>query len=73
MTQSQCPVPLTESQFFESEMRCAVIEAETREEVMRDMEDQIREMETRFTRRLMNEVRFLDKKGSKADSSCRAS
>ena len=40
-------------------MRCAVVEAETREEVMRDMEDQIREMETRFTRRLMNEVRVF--------------
>jgi kinesin family protein 20 len=40
-------------------MRCAVVEAETREEVMRDMEDQIREMETRFTRRLMNEVRLF--------------
>ena len=39
-------------------MRCAVVEAETREEVMRDMEDQIREMETRFARRLMNEVRL---------------
>lgn len=59
MARSQCPVPLTESQLFESEMRCAVVEAETREEVMRDMEDQIREMETRFTRRLMNEVRLF--------------
>jgi kinesin family protein 20 len=59
VAQLQCPVPLTESQLFESEMRCAVVEAETREEVMRDMEDQIREMETRFTRRLMNEVRLF--------------
>lgn len=39
-------------------MCCAVVEAETREEVMRDMEERIREMETRFARRLMNEVRL---------------
>jgi kinesin family member 20 len=39
-------------------MRSAVIEAETREEVMREMEERIREMEKRFTRRLMNEVRL---------------
>jgi len=37
-------------------MRSAVIEAETREEVMREMEERIREMEQRFARRLMNEV-----------------
>ena len=39
-------------------MRSAVIEAETREEVMREMEERIREMEKRFARRLMNEVRL---------------
>ena len=38
-------------------MRSAVIEAETREEVMREMEERVREMEKRFARRLMNEVR----------------
>ncbi|KAF8272945.1 P-loop containing nucleoside triphosphate hydrolase protein [Lactarius quietus] len=43
-------------QLFESEMRSAVIEAETREEVMREMEGRILEIEKRFTRRLMNEV-----------------
>jgi kinesin family member 20 len=37
-------------------MRSAVIEAEIREEVMREMEERIREMEKRFARRLMNEV-----------------
>jgi kinesin family protein 20 len=37
-------------------MRCAVIEAETREEVMKEMEDRMRNMETLYTRRLMNEV-----------------
>ena len=42
-------------------MRSAVIEAETREEVMREMEERIMEIEKRFTRRLMNEVRLADK------------
>lgn len=37
-------------------MRSAVVEAETREEVMREMEERIREMEKRFARRLRNEV-----------------
>jgi hypothetical protein len=32
---------LTVSQLFDSEMRRAVIESETREEVMREMEEQI--------------------------------
>ena len=41
-------------------MRSAVIEAETREEVMREMEERIREMEQRFARRLMNEVRLSE-------------
>ena len=41
-------------------MRSAVIEAETREEVMREMEERIREMEQRFARRLMNEVRVSE-------------
>ncbi|KAH9982702.1 P-loop containing nucleoside triphosphate hydrolase protein [Lactifluus volemus] len=43
-------------QLLESEMRSVVIEAETREEVMGEMEERIREMEKRFARRLMNEV-----------------
>jgi hypothetical protein len=37
-------------------MRCAVIEAETREEVMREMEERMRKMEQMYTRRLRNEV-----------------
>jgi hypothetical protein len=37
-------------------MRCAIIEAETREEVMREMEERMRNMEKMYTRRLMNEV-----------------
>ena len=50
------PTSLTMSQLFDSEMRSAVVEAETREEVMREMEERIGEMEKRFARRLMNEV-----------------
>lgn len=51
---------LTVSQLFDSEMRSAVIEAETREEVMREMEERISEIEKRFARRLMNEVRLSE-------------
>jgi kinesin family member 20 len=47
---------LTVSRVFDSERRSSVIEAETREEVMREMEERISEMEKRFARRLMNEV-----------------
>ncbi|KAG6868545.1 hypothetical protein C0993_001241 [Termitomyces sp. T159_Od127] len=43
-------------QLFESEMRCAIIEAETREEVMREMEERMRSMEEVYSRRLMKEV-----------------
>ncbi|KAF9269962.1 kinesin-domain-containing protein [Marasmius fiardii PR-910] len=43
-------------QLYESEMRCALIEAETREEVMREMEERMQEMERMYTRRLMKEV-----------------
>jgi hypothetical protein len=43
-------------QLFESEMRCAIIEAETREEVMREMEERMRNMEGMYSRRLMTEV-----------------
>lgn len=39
-------------------MRSAVIEAETREEVMREMEERMRSLERMYARRLMNEVRF---------------
>lgn len=43
-------------QLFEAEMRCALIEAETREEVMREMEERMRIMEEKYSRRLMSEV-----------------
>lgn len=37
-------------------MRCALVEAETREEVMEEMEERMRAMEKMFKRRLMKEV-----------------
>ncbi|KAJ7124772.1 kinesin-like protein [Mycena crocata] len=43
-------------QLFESEMRCAIIEADVREEVMREMELRMASMEKMYARRLMNEV-----------------
>ncbi|KAI0318991.1 P-loop containing nucleoside triphosphate hydrolase protein [Amylostereum chailletii] len=43
-------------QLLDAEMRAAVIEAETREEVMHEMEERMLEMEKMFARRLMNEV-----------------
>ena len=43
-------------QLFESETRCAIIEAETREEVIREMEERMRSMERMYAKRLMDEV-----------------
>lgn len=40
-------------------MRSALIEAETREEVMREMEDRMRIMEEKYSHRLMSEVNPL--------------
>ena len=37
-------------------MRAAVVEAETREEVMQETQERMRSMEEMFTRRLMKEV-----------------
>ena len=47
-------------QLFESEMRCAIVEAETREEVMQEMEERMRNMEKIYTRRLAREVSALE-------------
>jgi kinesin family member 20 len=40
-------------------MRCAEIEAETREEVMKEMKERMKTMQQLYTRRLMTEVRGL--------------
>lgn len=37
-------------------MRSAVVEAETREEVMREMEERMRMMEQKYSKRLMSEM-----------------
>ncbi|EED81253.1 predicted protein [Postia placenta Mad-698-R] len=51
---------------YEVEMRCALVEAETREEVMEEMEERMHDMEKMFKRRLMKEVeqneRMMDAK-----------
>lgn len=44
-------------QLYEAEMRCAMAEAETREEVMREMEERMRAVEKTYALRLMSEVR----------------
>ncbi|KAK7064608.1 kinesin-like protein [Favolaschia claudopus] len=49
-------------QLFESEMRCAIMEAEVREEVMREMELRMATMEKMYARRLMNEVQANEMK-----------
>jgi hypothetical protein len=56
-------------QLFEMDMRCAMIETETREEVMEEMEERIRKMEQRHARRLRQEVCLLSmlSKNSKID------
>ena len=43
-------------QLYDAHLRCALIEAETREEVMIEMEERMRSMEDMFTRRLMRVV-----------------
>ena len=43
-------------QLYDAHLRCALIEAEVREEVMVEMEERMRSMEDMFTRRLMRVV-----------------
>lgn len=40
-------------------MRCAIVEAETREEVMQEMETRMMNMERMFAKRMMHAVRPL--------------
>ncbi|KAJ8703034.1 hypothetical protein PTI98_001692 [Pleurotus ostreatus] len=49
-------IEVLHAQLFECELKCAVIEAETREEVMKEMEERMRTMEKMYARRIMNEV-----------------
>jgi len=41
-------------------MRCAIIEAETREDVMKEMEERMREIEKTYSQRLMREVESIE-------------
>lgn len=43
-------------QLAESQLRSAMIEVETREEVMKEMDERMKNMEAMFSRRLMNEI-----------------
>jgi len=40
-------------------MRCAIVEADTREEVMREMEDRMSDMEEMYRKRLMKSVSLV--------------
>ena len=44
-------------------MRCAIVEAETREEVMKEMEERMRAVERTYALRLMSEVRRYNRQG----------
>lgn len=43
-------------------MRCAITEAETREEVMEEMEERMRNMEKRYLKRITDEVEMNERK-----------
>jgi kinesin family protein 20 len=49
-------------QLFEAEMRNAVIEAETREEVMDEMQERMRKMDAMYNQRLMDQMQANEKK-----------
>ncbi|KAH9949432.1 P-loop containing nucleoside triphosphate hydrolase protein [Amylocystis lapponica] len=50
------------AQLFDAEVRCTLMEASTREEVMEEMEERMRSMEKMYKRRLMKEVEQNEKK-----------
>ncbi|KIM66993.1 hypothetical protein SCLCIDRAFT_1210448 [Scleroderma citrinum Foug A] len=47
---------------YEAELRCAIVEVETREEVMKEMEERMREVERTYAQRLMSEVERNERK-----------
>ncbi|KAJ8593261.1 kinesin-domain-containing protein [Rhizopogon salebrosus TDB-379] len=49
-------------QLYEAEMRCVIVEAETREDVMKEMEERMREIEKTYSQRLMSEVERNERK-----------
>ncbi|OCH88588.1 kinesin-domain-containing protein, partial [Obba rivulosa] len=50
------------AQLFQAELQCAIVEAETRDEVMQEMEARMHEMEQMFQRRLQREAERHEKK-----------
>ena len=59
---SPLPPFTTPSQLFEAQMRCAITEAETREEVMEEMEERMRNMERMYLKRITDEVKMNERK-----------
>lgn len=47
---------------YEAEIRCVIVEAETREDVMKEMEERMREIEKTYSQRLMSEVERNERK-----------
>lgn len=47
---------------FDARMRCAITEAETREEVMEEMEERMRNMEKMYLKRITNEVEMNERR-----------
>lgn len=57
------PPPFTGlRQLFEAEMRCAITEAETREEVLQEMEEKMRDMEKMYHKRIAVETEMNERK-----------
>ena len=50
---------LNSSQLYEAELRCAMIESETREEVAQEMEARMEKMEKMHSQRVLREVSSL--------------
>ena len=59
---SSLPLLTRLCQLFEAQMRCAITEAETREEVMEEMEERMRNMERRYQKRITDEVEMNERR-----------
>lgn len=61
-TPSFPPLSIELRQLFEAGMRCAITEAETREEVMQEMEEKMRNMEKMYLKRIADEIEMNERK-----------
>jgi len=61
-TLSPLPPFIRLRQIFEAQMRCAITEAETREEVLEEMEERMRNMERMYLKRITDEVKMNERK-----------